>query len=56
MFDHSKHYAQATVGYYRMGRDHISPKDSTVTKSKNNPIVTIPNSKSILFAQGTTFP
>lgn len=50
MFDHSKHYAQATVGYFRMARgDMISPKDTNVTRTKNNPIVTIPNSKSILF-------
>ena len=50
VFDHSKHYACQTVGFNRYKADNISPMDTSVTKKKNNPVITMAQSKSVLFA------
>jgi hypothetical protein len=52
VFDHSKHYAAATVGYNRLSTDPISPMDTRMARKKNNPIITIPKSSSFLFNSG----
>lgn len=49
VFDHSKHYAAATVGYNRLATDPISPMDTKQARKKNNPEISIPHSKSFLF-------
>lgn len=49
IFDNSKHYAAATVGYNRLSSDPISPLDTLVTRKKNHPVITMPHSKSVLF-------
>lgn len=49
VFDTSKHYAAATVGYNRLSNDPISPLDTSVTRKKNNPVISMAQSKSILF-------
>jgi hypothetical protein len=49
VFDTSKHYAAATVGYNRLSTDPISPLDTSVTRKKNHPVVSMAQSKSILF-------
>ncbi len=49
VFDHSKHYAAATVGYNRLSTDPMSPMDTKHARKKNNPVISIPQSKSILF-------
>jgi hypothetical protein len=49
VFDTSKHYAAATVGYNRLSTDPISPLDTSVTRKKNNPVISMAQSKSILF-------
>ena len=49
VFDTSKHYAAATVGYNRLATDPISPLDTSVTRKKNHPVVSMAQSKSILF-------
>lgn len=49
VYDHSKHYASTTLGYYRSDPNIISPMDTLVTKKKNNPVYTIPYSREILF-------
>lgn len=49
VFDHSKHYGACTVGYNRLASDPISPMDTRMARKKNNPVISIPNSKAILF-------
>ncbi len=49
VFDTSKHYAASTVGYNRLSSDPISPLDTSVTRKKNNPVISMAQSKSILF-------
>lgn len=41
VFDTSKHYAAATVGYNRLSTDPISPLDTSVTRKKNHPVISM---------------
>ena len=49
IYDHSKHYASTTMGYYRSDPNIVSPMDTMVARKKNAPIVTMPKSSEILF-------